>query len=536
MMEVNVASAVTHVSVYPDRARVTCSGECEVETGLHRLLIGELPLVLEQESVRVTGEGTARVRILSVDVAQQHFVETPAQQVRDLQAQIEALEDEARVITDKQAGLAAQQTYLNGLRAQTAEFAKGLSRGKTTIEEQAQLLQFLQEQDETVQSAVRDLDNRKRDLDRELNKLRRELKLLQGARLPQRFQALVDVEVLEAGSFRPELSYVVWNAGWQPLYDVRLLEREDGRSLDITYIAQVTQNTGQDWHDVSLVVSTARPALNQRLPELKPWFLDVYRPAPPPQPPLARQAKAQAAAPQMATMAMGPAAEEIMVERMMVAEAEVAVAEVQSSGTAVSFAVSGKTDIPSDGSPHKTTINQFQLDPKLDYLAVPKHTDAVYRRATVANSSTSPMLEGPMNLFVGDEFIGKNRLEYTPANGEIELLLGVEENITVERTLEKRDVDKRLLRDNRQVRFGYKIEIKNLLPTEAKLEVHDHIPVARHEQIKVKLDKVKPEPAEQTDLHLSEWHLSLAAGETQTIEYEFVVEHPRSLQIVGLRD
>jgi uncharacterized protein (TIGR02231 family) len=346
----------------------------------------------------------------------------------------------------------------------------------------------------------------------------------------------VDVEVLEAGSFRPELSYVVWNAGWQPLYDVRLLEREDGRSLDITYIAQVTQNTGQDWHDVSLVVSTARPALNQRLPELKPWFLDVYRPAPPPQPPLARQAKAQAAAPQMATMAMGPAAEEIMVERMMVAEAEVAVAEVQSSGTAVSFAVSGKTDIPSDGSPHKTTINQFQLDPKLDYLAVPKHTDAVYRRATVANSSTSPMLEGPMNLFVGDEFIGKNRLEYTPANGEIELLLGVEENITVERTLEKRDVDKRLLRDNRQVRFGYKIEIKNLLPTEAKLEVHDHIPVARHEQIKVKLDKVKPEPAEQTDLHLLEWHLSLAAGETQMIEYEFVVEHPRSMQIVGLRD
>jgi uncharacterized protein (TIGR02231 family) len=141
-----------------------------------------------------------------------------------------------------------------------------------------------------------------------------------------------------------------------------------------------------------------------------------------------------------------------------------------------------------------------------------------------------------MNLFVGDEFIGKNRLEYTPANGEIELLLGAEERITVERTLEKRDVDKRLLRDNRQLRFGYKIEIKNLLPTVARLEVHDHIPVARHEQIKVKLDKVKPEPNKQTDLQLMEWHLSLAAGGIQAVEYEFVVEHPRSLQIVGLHD
>ena len=531
-MEINVETAVTHVTVYPDRARVTCSGESEVETGLHRLLIGELPLVLEQESVRVAGQGTARVRILSVDVTQQHFVQTPAAQVRDLQEQIETLEEKIRAITDKQTSLAAQQTYLNGLRAQTAEFAKGLSRGKTTIKEQAQLLQFLQEQDETVQTAVRELDQQKRELERQLNKLRQELKQLQSARPPRRFQAQVEVEILEAGSFRPELSYVVRNAGWQPLYDVRLVERENSRSLDITYIAQVTQNTGQDWHNVNLVVSTARPALNQRLPELKPWYLDVYKPAPPPQPRMVRQAKAQAAP----EAAMPMPAEATMAFQSLAVDAEVAVAEVQSSGTAVSFAVSGKTDIPSDGSPHKTTINQFQLDPELDYLAVPKHTDAVYRRATVTNTSPSPMLDGPMNLFVGDEFVGKNRLEYTPANGEIELLLGVEENITVERTLVKRDVDKRLLRDNRQLRFGYEIEIKNLLSKMAKLELHDHIPVARHEQIKVKLDKVKPEPAEQTDLHLLEWHITLAAGETQTIEYEFIVEHPRTLQIVGLQD
>jgi uncharacterized protein (TIGR02231 family) len=247
-----------------------------------------------------------------------------------------------------------------------------------------------------------------------------------------------------------------------------------------------------------------------------------------------RQAKAEAA-PEMMAMAAPAMADEGM-EMQMMSVAEVAVAEVRNSGTAVSFSVSGRSDIPSDGSPHKTTINQFSLNPELDYLAVPKHTDAVYRRATVINSSPSPMLDGPMNLFVGDEFIGKNHLEYTPANGEIELLLGVEEGITVERTLEKRDVDKRLLRDIRQMRFGYKIEIKNLLTKNAKIEVHDQIPVARHEQIKVKLERAKPEPTEQTDLHLLEWHLTLPAGSTQTIEYEFTVEHPRSLQIVGLLD
>ena len=539
-MEILVETAVTQVTVYPDQARVVCAGECEVETGLHRLLIGELPLVMQQDSVRVTGQGTARVRILSVDVAQQHFVQTPDERVKDLQGQIETLQEEVSAITDKQASLAAHQTYLNGLRGQTAEFAKGLSRGRTSIEQQAQLLQFLQEKDDEVKAAGRSLDKRKRDLDKQLNKLRRELKQLQGARPPKRLQTQVEIEVLQAGTFRPEVSYVVRNAGWQPLYDVRLVEAADGRSLDITYIAEVKQNTGQDWQGVGLTVSTARPALNQRLPELRPWYVDVYQPPPKPQPRLMRAGKAQAAAP---TAALSVAAEVAEPDAAMMdfvqehrAEVETAAVQEQSGGTAVSFTVSGKSDIPSDGSPHKTTLNQFQLDPKLDYLAVPKHTDAVYRRATVVNNSPSPMLAGSMNLFAGDEFIGKNHLKYTPVNGEIELMLGVEESITVERTLEKRDVDKRLLRDNRQLRYGYKIEIKNLADKLAKIEVHDHIPVARHEQIKVKLDRAKPEPTEQSDLQLLEWHLSLAAESSQVIEYEFVVEHPRSLRIVGLLD
>jgi uncharacterized protein (TIGR02231 family) len=509
-----------------------------METGLHRLLIGELPLVLEPDSVRVAGRGTAVIRILSVDVQQQHYVDTPSEKVRDLQEQIEALQDELRVLADKQAGLAEQAKYLNGLRAATTEFAKGLSRGRTTIEDQTRLLQFLQVQDEELRTAVRQSDIEKREIDKHLNKLQRELKQLLSARPRQRYQAQVEVEVESAGSFRPELSYVVRNAGWRPLYDVRLVEADEGYSLNVTYLAQITQNTGQEWQGVKLTVSTARPALNQRLPELRPWFLDVYRP---PIPQQVRRSVASMAAPASAAkMTMADIEETAMVgagaPEPVLMDAEVQVAEVQSGGTAVSFNIPGQTDIPSDGSPHKTTINQFRLDPKLDYLAVPKHTDAVFRRVTVSNTSPSPLLDGPVNLFVGDEFIGKNQIEYTPTNGEIELLLGVEEGITIERTLEKRDVDKRLLRDNRQLRYGYKIELKNLLATEAKVEVHDQIPVARHEQIKVKLERANPEPTEQSELHLLEWHLTLAAGAEKTVTFDFLVEHPRSLQVTGLQD
>lgn len=534
-MGIVVQTQVTQVTVYPDRARVTVQGQVELAAGGQQLLVDELPLALEADSVRALGRGTAVVRIMGVDVARQHYTATPAANVRQLEQQIEQLEDELQTLKDAKAGWLAHAQYLDGLRQATAEYARGLARGRMGIAEQTDLVHFLQTQDEQLRTAVRELDWQQRELSRQVEKLRRELKEVQSARPRQRFQARVDVDVATAGLFELTLTYVVGSAGWQPLYDIRLQTAQNGAAdaLTLSYIAQVQQNTGQDWRGVKLVVSTARPALNQRLPELQPWYVDERR-LPPPQPMRAKMAAAPAPMAMEDTMVMRTAMAAPEVEAMV--DAEVSVAAAQDSGTAVSFAVAGSVDIPSDGSPHKTTISQFNFASQLDYLAVPKHTDAVYRRVKMVNDSVSPFLDGAVNLFVGDEFIGKTHLNYTPTGGEVELLLGVEERITITRELARRDVDKRLLRDNRQLRYGYKIVAKNLLPTAAKMEIHDHIPVARHEQIKVKLEEVEPQPSEKSDLNLLEWRFSLPPAAEKTITYTFLVEHPRAMTVTGLID
>lgn len=530
-MDILLEATVERVVVYPDRARVTAVADCDLESGNHRLLVDELPLVLEPESVRVAGQGTARVRIQSVDVARRYYEQTPLAQARDLEQQIEQTQDEMQVLADEMARWQEHGKYLDGLRAATVEFAKGLSRGRTTVTDQANLLDFLRDQDVQMRTAVRDLKKQERDLKRRLQKLQNELNQMRSARPRERYQAVVEIEVLAAGIFRPEVTYVVHQAGWQPLYDARLRQTETGQTVELSYMAQITQQTGQDWTAVQLSVSTARPALNQQLPELYPWYLDVYMPPPVPQPRMQRAAAPMAAAAMAAADTFAaPEAE------MQMKEAEIVTAAASSEGTAVTFHVPNPADIPSDGSPHKTTLQQLQLDPKLDYLCMPKHTDAVYRRATITNSSSGPLLAGSASLFVGDEFIGRTNLEYTPTGGELELLLGVEERITVERELSKREVDKKMLRDVRRTRFGYEIELENLLGTAVTIELHDHIPVSRNEQIKVRLENARPTPTEQSDLNHLEWHLPLPAGAKQTIVYEFVVEHPPALRITGLSE
>ncbi|MCB0034636.1 MAG: mucoidy inhibitor MuiA family protein, partial [Anaerolineales bacterium] len=490
-MNIEIVSNISAVTVYPDRARVTRVGECEITTGLHRLLFTDLPLSIDQSSVRVVGQGTAELRILSVDVVPRFYEETPSEKVRELEAQIEGINEELAILKDRESVLEMQGKHLSGLWLATEEYAKGLSRGRSTVAEQAKLVAYLREQDEQVTAAKREIEQTKRPLMRKLVKLQQELKQLQNTRPRRRFEAQVEVEALTEGTFHPSLSYVVNSAGWQPLYDIRLVDEDT--TLLLSYIAQVSQNSGEDWSAVALTVSTARPALNQRLPDLRPWYVDVFRPLPPPKPQV-RSAKMAMAAPAMARDEAEESESYTMIDAMAVepeplAEAAIATAAVEAHGTAVSFKVGGSTDIPSDGSPHKTTMAQYNFKPEIDYVAIPKHTDAVFRRVKVTNESDSPLLAGSVNLFVQDEYIGKNQLEYTAVGGELELLLGVEERLTIGRELVKREVDKRFLSDKRRLRYGYEITIENLLESKVNVTLQDHIPVSRHEEIKISLQE-----------------------------------------------
>ena len=72
--------------------------------------------------------------------------------------------------------------------------------------------------------------------------------------------------------------------------------------------------------------------------------------------------------------------------------AETVVASVATTGTAVTFRIPGATTVPSDGAAHKSSIGRFDFKPTIDYLAVPRHTDSVFRRVKMVNESASPLL------------------------------------------------------------------------------------------------------------------------------------------------
>ena len=524
-------TSLTAVTVYPDRARVVRQGTLHLEPGLQTLTVRELPAQLNPDSLRAAARGTARARLLGVQVQRSFYSDTPAEQARQLEQQIETLQDTLKQL-DSQVELTRQhRQVLDKLAGHTEMYAAALAAGELSVEAQLSLLDGLGSRagqlDETLQASAL----RRRGLERELQKLTKELEQHRSVRPRERYQASIEVDVSQAGDLTVELSYMIGGAHWKPFYDLRLMEGDGQPTLEFGYLAQVGQSTGESWENVSLTLSTARPAMARTLPELDPWFIGP----PPPPAPVRVAAMAPAAAPHAKIRAMHlDSAPGTMLAAPEIHEAEMVTATVDTSGAAVTYAIPAPVTIPPDGTLHKVTVARFPLSTRLDYVSAPKLAAAAYRRARITNASPYTLLPGSANIFIGDEYIGTAPLELTAPQGELELYLGSEDRLKVERELKRREVDKRLIGGRRHLVYGYEIKLENLLPFSARLTIHDQFPVSRHEEIKTRLESADPKPVEVSELNLLRWEFTLAAQEKRTLRFDFVVDSPQGMDVMGL--
>lgn len=518
----NLASEIIAVTVFTDRARVTRRGTAQLQAGEQTLTIAALPMTLAPDSVRVAGRGPG-MQLLGVDVATDFVTEPPEADLAALTQQLEQLQDQDRALQDDDAIQSAQQEYLKCLgQSGGVEFARGLALGRVAIDGVDGLAQYLAHEQSVVAARRRELSQQRRSLAREIDALRSRLGQIQPPQAQERRAVHVTVAAAEVAELTLELTYMVYGASWSPIYDIRLVDDR----VSASYLASVSQQSGEDWPAIKLALSTARPAVTTTIPELVPWYLDIYRPPPMP---VARKMAMPAAAMAMAESDMAVGAAPAPAPYAAVVEAS-----VDSSGASVTYGVAYPVAIPADGSPHRANLTTLDLPAKLDYITAPRIAEEAYLRAKVTNASAFVLLPGNASIFHGDEFVGTTWLELVAPNEEFELQLGIDDRIKVERELVGQHVGKTFIGNIRRTQMNYRIKLRNLLGQPAHVTVLDQLPLSRHEDIKVKLDEATPRPSEQDDLNILRWELDMRPGEQIEIAFGFTIEHQRDLQVVGL--
>ncbi|GAB3920865.1 DUF4139 domain-containing protein [Kribbella albertanoniae] len=484
------------------------------------MYVDSLPLGLQDDSVRVAGRGPATV--LGVDLAVRHHPQAPDETVTELERQRRQAANEVASLADADEVQGQLDLFLTQLGKRAGgTFARTLAAGETGAD-LGEFTESLATRLTAVRSKRRELADQREDAEERLAAIDRRLAEVAQQRVPDRRSVAVALNLEAEAEVEIELSYVVPGAGWRSTYDVRL----SGDRLTLGWFGLITQYTGEDWPECELTLSTARPAVNAKVPELDPWYLDRRRPpVPVPAAPasfaMARTEAAYGGAPQPA----GAAPE--LVERG---------ATVEQGLTAATYTPPRPVAVPADGAAHRATIASIELDSELDYITAPLRSTDVHLRATVANSSTHTLPAGKAAVFHDADFVGSAALPLWAPGEEVELALGLDDRIRVERELVRRTASKATLGSTRRREVEYATRIENHTPRAARITVLDQLPVPRDHEITVKPITASPEPAETTELGIITWQLDLPPGEQTTINLAFRVESAKSVDLTGWRE
>lgn len=527
-----VDAPIVAVTVYPGQARITRRGVVAVTAGAQQVEVGGLPMGLLRDSVRVNGRGAASV--VGVEVRTQRHPRTPDSVVRELQARVvrarlalAASDDELTVVQ----GRIELLTTL-GRRAGSS-FAQSLAKGKIEADQVAGVSDSLAQQMSAVLARKRELGVERERLEEELRSLERERAAYGKQQEPDRQVVAVDLEVGAAGEVEVEVSYVIDDARWISNYDIRLR----GDKLTLTWHAEITQSTGEDWPDCELALSTARPAITAQLPELSPWYLDR---ALPPLPPSAPRSVGSAPGGYGGTADDDDVSAPSFMRRSGPAPAPAFAAPpapvVEHGAAATTYRPTRTVAVPSDGTAHRAQVAVIDLEASLDHVTAPVHSLEAFLRATAVNTSEHTLRPGKASVFHESEFVGTTTLSVWAPTEEIELNLGVDDRIRVERNLIRRTAGKALIGGTARREARYRITVGNYGQRATKVVVLDQVPVSRDDAITVKDVSCRPEPKQRTDLGELTWELPLAPSATAEIEVGFRVDIARGTDIRGWRE
>lgn len=265
----NVESKIDKVTVFLEGAQTQRSAKVNLIPGKYELIFASISPSIDAQSIQVKAEG--QVTVLSV-IHQQNFMKEQQKQeeIKELEIQKEALQEK----------IALQRNILNVFKQEEALLVKnqqigGANTGLKAVDlkeaadfQRNRLTEVYQKQMET--------DRQIRKQETELAKLNKQLSELNQKADISTSEIHVTVNAKETTNSQFTLTYLVRKSGWYPTYDIRV--KDISSPINLQYKANVFQQSGEDWKDVKLFLSTGNPNESGTKPVVSPWFLKYYYP------------------------------------------------------------------------------------------------------------------------------------------------------------------------------------------------------------------------------------------------------------------
>ncbi|WP_426668411.1 DUF4139 domain-containing protein [Mucilaginibacter sp. McL0603] len=517
-----IASKVQKVIVFLNGAQVTRTAMVNVSSGTSTLVFENISPGIDAQSIQVHADG--EFTILSVEHEMNYF-NAPGKQ-----KQVEDLISQQKIIKDQ---IDLKNGYISIYEEEISTLRKNLTLSPQNVNldviKLKQALDFQTGKLTEIRKKEQDINNEVAVLNAELQKYNQQLNEINRNSGIATSNILVTVSSKTNLQSEFSLSYLVRNARWAPIYDIRA--KNVNSPITISYKANVIQQSGEDWKNVKLTLSTGNPAVNSIKPELNPYYLTfapTYAPS--------------ASLNEVVVVGYGierkkdvddENSDKQLNEPAITASTIPLSVNQKENQTNVEFNIDNPYSIPTDGKQYLVEIKSFDIDATYQYAVVPKISIDVFLTARIIDWNKYNFLSGQANIYFEGTYIGKSFINTSSMADTLGLSLGVDKSIVVTRKPAKEFTERRGLGSDKKETRDWKIEIKNRKNQLVNLLVEDQVPVSKNSSIDVETQELSGGQLDKETGKI-EWSFSLKPQNDKKIELKYLVKYPKNQSLVVL--
>lgn len=511
------ADKIDRVVVFADRAEVTRVESATCVSGAAKAVFAELPDAVDLRTLR--GEAAGDAVAVGVSTQRVELAESLDERVRTLRKDLADLEEQratlARAGEDANERARSVNSYGSYLRALAVE---EMRQQKPDAARWDQTLDFLDSEANALVAAAVARTAEMRVLERKSERLNARLLRLDPAAAPSSLEAAVAVRCGASAHVEVKLSYVVPGATWSPEYDLRFAMGRESKqktgpgNATLTVAGVISQASGEDWSDAELWLSTSKPLLGGEAPLPNPIYLSGYADE-------SKKTLVQAQEQRADDLKSGSAA-----------AGQVARAQLEDGGKAFILKLPHRVTVRSDGRPYWFPIDDVSTKAQAALVALPALSPYVFQLARFNNPAPYPLMAGRVHVYRGGTFVGDVDIDYRAPGEPMEVSLGLDEEIELDRKdLQRQNREAGLLSGIQVIAHSYRTLLKNRSDGEVVVEIREQIPVSKMADIKVVIDSDKTAPGYALDAVRGRlvWTTTLKQGATAVRDIAFTIELPK---------
>ncbi len=393
------------------------------------------------------------------------------------------------------------------------EYQQLLDR-KETIEHQLQLIQ-LKYSDTTFITKVEELNKmivfyseQTLQLKKELRQVAKEIRQadeLKSISLPHENAGILQLTIsLQAPLTEPlSVQYVTGGVGWSPYYEIDV-NKEEQNHVQLKYLAKIMSQTGENWENISLKLSSSFPLESPtKLPEPEPWLLSggTYQNR-------INQSKEHDQTTTKIDELEGVEYDEILVPSSLKPRQ-----------------LSGSHTIKSNSTVFTFPVLSRKLPATFHHYGFPGMDSESYLVAQITQWDTIGLVDGVANITYNGNDAGRTVVQYSQHKDTLALPIGKDNSIYLKR---EEIADEKYFKitsttKKKKYTYAYQYQLKNNNPFEISYQLIDQVPISQTKSAEVEINnlsgaKLNPETGEVN------WNVTLKPGESISKKLVFTIE------------